>query len=94
MPNPHATPSPQPGGPPDGGPQTGPEVTIFVNNVEVRIHRGHQTVSAIKTAAGVPLAHELEQVLDGKLKPLPDDGAVTLKGGERFISHPRDASSS
>ena len=50
--------------------------------------------SLIKTLGGVPAAYDLEQVIDGKLVPLPDDSAVTLKGGEVFVSHPKDASSS
>jgi len=76
------------------GPQTGPEVTILVDNKEYSIHRGRQSVEAIKILAGVPLAYELEQVIDGGPQPLPDDGSVTIKGDERFISHPRTASSS
>lgn len=72
----------------------GPEVRIVVDNRDYDIHRGRQAVAAIKALAGIPLAYELEQIVDGKPTPLPDDGAVTIKGGERFISHPRDASSS
>lgn len=75
-------------------PQTGPEVTITINGVPKEIHRGHQTVAAIKAAGGVPLADDLEQQVDGKLKLLPDDGAVTIKGGEIFVSHPKDSGSS
>lgn len=61
---------------------------------KVRIHRGHQTVAAIKTAGKVPLAYELDQLVDGQLVPLQDDGAVTIKGGERFVSQPRTGQSS
>lgn len=70
--------------------QQGPEVMIIVNSVSVSIHRGHRTVSEIKTAANVPLADDLEQIVDGKLVPLSDDGALTIKGGEQFVSHPKD----
>lgn len=76
------------------GPQTGPEVTITINNDPFRIHRGRNTVIEIKKVGGVPLADELEQLIDGKLVPLPDDGAVTIKGSEIFISHVRDSGSS
>ncbi len=72
----------------------GAYVMITVNTIPVSIHRGHRTVAEIKTAANVPLADDLEQVIDGKLTPLADDGSVTLKGGEQFISHPKDGSSS
>lgn len=75
-------------------PDTGPAVTITVNRVQYQIHRGHQTVAAIKAAAGVPAADDLEQNVDGKLELLKDDGGVTLKGGEVFISHPKDSGSS
>jgi hypothetical protein len=75
-------------------PETGPLVHITVNNVQYEIHRGRQTVAAIKTAGKVPLADDLEQVIDNKLVPLADDGAVTIKGGEVFVSHPKDSGSS
>ena len=75
-------------------PQQGPNVTIEIDGRSIIIHRGHQTVVAIKQAGGVPLAYDLDQVIDGKLKPLTDDGAVTLKGGEVFISHVKDGGSS
>lgn len=74
--------------------ETGPMVTITVNNEPKEIHRGRQTVAEIKKAGGVLLTDELEQIISGKLTPLPDDGAVTIKGGEVFISHPRDSGSS
>lgn len=79
---------------PDDHPQPGPEVTIKINNVDYRIHRGRQTVAAIKTVGQVPLADDLEQLIDGKLTLLPDDGAVTIKGSEVFLSHPKDSGSS
>jgi hypothetical protein len=74
--------------------ERGPIVTILINGNKKEIHRGHQTVAAIKSLGGIPLTDELEQVIDGKLHPLPDDGAVTIKGGEQFVSHPRDGGSS
>jgi hypothetical protein len=76
------------------GHEQGPIVTITVDTKPYKIHRGHQTVAEIKTVAGVPLAFELEQLIDGKLTPLPDDGAVTLKGGEIFLGHPKDGGAS
>lgn len=70
------------------------EVQITVNGTDYSIDRGSQTVMKIKQVAGVALAEELEQVVDGKLTPLPDDGRVTLKGGEVFLSHVRSGGSS
>jgi len=80
--------------PPAEAPEKGPFVTITINNTSRDIHRGRATVAEIKALGGVPVADELEEVVQGKLTPLPDDGAVTIKGGEVFISHPRDSGSS
>jgi hypothetical protein len=75
-------------------PQYGPEVTITIDGKEKQIHRGRQTVAKIKEVGGVAAAMELEQIIDGKLTPLPDDGSVTIKGEETFVSHVRDSKSS
>jgi hypothetical protein len=69
-------------------------VTITVDNKPVNIHRGRQSVSEIKRLGGVPAADELAQVNEGQpLKPLADDGHVVIKGGEEFVSYPKDSSS-
>lgn len=78
----------------NGDQQHGPMVNIVVDNEPVTIHRGRASVADIKSAANVPLAYDLEQVVAGTLTLLPDDGAVTIKGGEIFVSHPKDAASS
>jgi hypothetical protein len=70
------------------------DVSISINGVTKQIHRGSHLVAEIKVLGGVPLADDLEQVIDGKLTPLPDDGRVTIKGGEIFVSHPKDSGSS
>lgn len=62
-------------------------VGIIVNGDNYKIHRGKRTVEEIKVAGGVPLADKLEQVIDGTLIPLADDGSVLIKGGEEFKSH-------
>jgi hypothetical protein len=72
----------------------GPYVTIIINNVQKSIHRGHQTVIEIKTLGGVPLADDLILIVNNEMKPLPDDGGITIKGGEVFVSHPKGSSSS
>ena len=70
-------------------------VTITVNDESVPIHRGRQSVSEIKRLGAVPAADELAEVVEGKpLKPLADDGSVVIKGGEEFVSYPKDSSSS
>jgi hypothetical protein len=70
------------------------EVTITINNDAKTIHRGRNTVAEIKTLGGIPQADVLEQNIAGTLTPLDDNGAVTIKGGEIFMSHPRDGGSS
>jgi hypothetical protein len=67
-------------------PQAGPTVQITVNDKPVSIHRGRQSIAAIKAAAGVPLADRLDQLIDGKLTAVDQDGSVTLHGGEVFLS--------
>jgi hypothetical protein len=69
-------------------------VNIKINDVEKKISRGRHTVVEIKKLGDVPLAHELEELINGQLIPLPDDGKVLIKGGEIFFSHPKDGSSS
>lgn len=79
----------------DGSEHRADVVSITVNGRPVEIHRGHQPVSEIKRVGGVPAADELAQVMEGQpLKPLADGGAVVIKGGEQFVSYPRDSSSS
>lgn len=80
--------------PPANEPEKGPIVNITINNVSKPIHRGRATVAEIKALGAVATADELEEVVAGKLTPLLDDGSVTIKGGEVFISHPRDSGSS
>lgn len=70
------------------------EVKIWVDGKERPIKAGEQTVAEIKKVGKVPQTYDLDQVVDGKLKPLPDDGVVTIQGGEKFQSHPKDGGSS
>lgn len=69
-------------------------VQITVDGKSIRIHRGRQSVTDIKKLGSVPAAFVLEQVVDGTLHPLADSDFVVIKGGEVFVSHPRDSSSS
>lgn len=69
-------------------------VEIKINNKEYQIKPGAYTVAEIKKLGNVPAAHELEQLIDGKLTPLDDNATVTIKGCEQFFSHVRDGSSS
>jgi hypothetical protein len=69
-------------------------VEIQVDKKEFKIHRGHTTVAEIKHVAGVPAAYDLDQLIDGTLHTLPDNGALVIKGQEVFYSHPKGGSSS
>ncbi|HEY0020805.1 MAG TPA: hypothetical protein VGC13_31180 [Longimicrobium sp.] len=70
------------------------EVEIVINNTPRMIHRGHQAEQEIKRVGSVALADELVQIVDGQLVVLADSAAVVIKGGERFLSQPRDSASS
>lgn len=75
-------------------PETGSEVTVKVNNQEVKVHRGSHLVSEFKRLIGVDASQELDQVVDGQFKPLGDDDRIVIKGGEVFVSHARCGGSS
>ena len=75
-------------------PEHGAEVTITIDNQPKTIHRGRYSVAELKVLGGVQAAFELLEVIDGRLTPLPDDGHVTIKGGEIFLSEPRVGRSS
>jgi len=69
-------------------------VTVHVNNREVFLHEGHYPVTTLKKVSGVPLADDLDELVDCTLKPLADDGSVTIRGCEIFVSHVKDGGSS
>lgn len=75
-------------------PGKGPDVTITIDNKNYTVHRGSTTVAELKQLAGVPAAYQLEEIVDEKLVPLKDDQHVVIKGGERFVSHPRAGAAS
>jgi len=70
------------------------EVTITIDNKNYKVRPGRTAVSELKQIAAIPPAYELEEIVDGKLVPLKDDEHVLIKGGERFVGHPRGGASS
>jgi hypothetical protein len=64
-------------------------VEVFMNDLPSKmIHRGSQEVAAVKLLFEVPDTWVIELIQpDGTLQLLSNDGRVTIKGGERFISH-------
>lgn len=69
-------------------------VEIHINDKPYLISRGKHSVMEIKNLGGVPVAHELEELINGKLTPLADNSSVLIKGCEKFFSHVKDGSSS
>jgi len=69
-------------------------VLVTVNGTVIEVPKGKIQVSELKLLAGVPQAQELAQVREGKIVPLADTAELKLKGGEEFVSYPRDAASS
>lgn len=68
-------------------------IKIEINSKEYAIKAGIYTVTQIKELGNINPAYEVEQLIDGKLVPLDDNGTVQIKGGEQFFSHVRDGSS-
>lgn len=69
-------------------------VSIKIKDVNYEIHRGSQSVEAIKLLGSVPIGYTLV-LLDGNdVKPLPDNGKITIKGGEEFDCTPPSGTNS
>jgi hypothetical protein len=71
-----------------------PTVTIHVNNEEVFLHPGYYAVATLKKLAGVPLADDLDELVECKLTPVADDATLHIRGCEIFVSHVKDGGSS
>jgi hypothetical protein len=70
------------------------KVTVTVDSHKKKVPPGSYVVSAFKEAVHVDLAKELDQVVDGVLKPLDDTAMIVIAGGETFISHERTGGAS
>ncbi len=69
-------------------------VFITINRVRYDIPRGQLAVTSLKDWAEILAADELDQIIHGKFEPVADDATLEIKGGEVFISRPREAGSS
>ncbi|HLK15192.1 MAG TPA: hypothetical protein VKT78_10330 [Fimbriimonadaceae bacterium] len=70
-------------------------VHIQMDGKNFPIHRGRRSVSEIKAACHVNPNYVIEEISESGQPTLLDDAAfVTIKGGERFISHVRGGGSS
>lgn len=70
------------------------EVTVTIDGIAKRIHRGNYVVIELKAALDVDPSRALDQVVNGEFKPLDDTHRITIKGGEVFVSHVRQGGSS
>ncbi len=69
-------------------------VQVKVDDVDRSILPGVYSVQNLKQRFSIPMDYALEQVVDGKFYSLSESEAVTINGGEVFISHvPRGGSS-
>ncbi|WP_183560871.1 multiubiquitin domain-containing protein [Mucilaginibacter sp. SP1R1] len=71
-----------------------PKVTIIVDHNDREIEPGERAVAEIKKVGMVTKGYELDQLINGSLIPLKDDGTVCIKGGEEFLSRVKDGTSS
>lgn len=69
-------------------------VEIHVNNKPVFLHEGKYDVSTFKKLAGIPQADDVDELVDCKLKAIPDNGSIHIEGCEVFISHVKDGGAS
>jgi hypothetical protein len=76
------------------GPEHGPNVNVTVDGVTKSVHRGSHLVAELKQLLGVDASKDLDELVNGELKPLQDTDRITIKGGEVFISHARTGGSS
>jgi hypothetical protein len=70
------------------------EVTVMVDNKPHRVESGNYVVSQFKKDVHVDASRELDEIIKGELIPLDDNAAITIKGGEKFVSHVRRGGSS
>lgn len=69
-------------------------VDIHVNNKNVILQPGRYDVPTFKRVAGVPQADDLDELVNCKLKPVPDNATIHIEGCEVFISHVKDGGAS
>jgi len=69
-------------------------VEINVNNRKVVLQPGRYDLATFKKVAGVPQAEDLEELVNCKLKPVPDNATIHIQGCEVFISHVKDGGAS
>jgi hypothetical protein len=69
-------------------------VEVELNGTPRRIRGGEYRGRELKIALDVPVDHELERVVDGEFRPIHNDDELRVHGGEKFVSHCGQGSSS
>jgi hypothetical protein len=69
-------------------------VAVTIDGQRKKIPPGDYVVSVLKAKLGVPADYDVDQVVHGEFRPLPDTAHVEIKGGEHFVSHVRRGGSS
>jgi hypothetical protein len=62
-------------------------VEVELNGTPKHIAGGEYTGRTLKLALGVPVEHELDEVVRGEFKEIANDKKVHVHGGEKFVSH-------
>jgi cell division protein ZapA (FtsZ GTPase activity inhibitor) len=65
-------------------------VTVTINGKFYELTPGVHTVADIKKKAAIHATDRLDQDVNNVLTPLQQDGAVTIVGGEVFVSFPAE----
>jgi uncharacterized protein YabE (DUF348 family) len=68
----------------------GTEVSVTIDGKLYALPSGSHLVADIKKKASISAADSLDQDVNNLLKPLPQDGSVTIVGGEVFVSFPAE----
>ena len=69
-------------------------VTVLVDKEKKLVKPGVYIVADFKLEVGVDASRELDQIINGAIKPLADDAKIEIRGGETFISHRRTGGAS
>jgi hypothetical protein len=69
-------------------------VVVMVDNQKKRVEAGPYRVFVFKHAVGVAPEKELDQIVNGVIKPLDDNATINIAGHEVFISHERTGAAS
>lgn len=61
-------------------------VSVLIDQVSKKIHRGNYTLGELKAALGVATDRELDIIENGKIRALGPDERITIKEGMEFVS--------